>query len=86
MDLVNTLASKFNYTWEVSYQVDQDWGTDPKKNGAWGGVLGGVVNGDFDASFSLWAWTSERYDLLDFIPILTLRMVLASKKAMTLSI
>ena len=66
--------------------MNEGWGTDPKKNGTWGGVLGGVVNGDFDASFSLWAWTSERYDLLDFIPILTLRMVLASKKAMTLSI
>ena len=38
-----------------------DWGLTPKlgsfnMNGTWGGVLGGVINKQFDMSMSSWTW------------------------------
>ena len=57
---------------------NQDWGVAPKSDGTWGGLMGGVVNGDYMISLSTWVWNIERNNLLDFVPILSDRVMLAT--------
>ena len=61
-----------NFTWETQKELNGDWGVAPisgpfNKSGIWGGVMGGIVNGDYMISLCQWVWLSDRYGLVDFI-------------------
>ena len=84
-DYMDMLAMKFNFTYISHRNVDNDWGVVPKKgphsiNGTWGGVMGGVINKDYDMSISTWYWTHERVQLAQFVPIVRGRMILVSSR------
>ena len=60
--------------------MDGNWGTRPisgpaNKSGIWGGVFGTVINGEFDTSLSTWSWMSERTEYLEFIPMISSRLI-----------
>ncbi len=62
----------FNMTFTCNKDMDGDWGTGPKtgtwydKNATFGGVLGRVINGEYDVSLAAWFHSPERSLWLDF--------------------
>jgi len=73
-DLVKSLSEKFNFTWSSTKDPNGDWGTLPKdespfdiKKGKWGGVMGGVIKGDYHTSFTGWTWNLQREAVLDLV-------------------
>ncbi len=78
---MNILAGKYNFTWESHQSLDGKWGTRPisgpaNKSGIWGGVFGSVVNGNYDISLSMWSWIKERFEILDFVELVSSSYVL----------
>ena len=60
--------------------VHDDWGLFPKSgpnnlSGEWNGVMGGVVNKEYDLSISAWYIVMGREDILQFSPIAKTRFV-----------
>jgi hypothetical protein len=71
-DLQDVICQMLNCTWETHVPAKNGWGVSPisgpfNKSGVWGGVMGGVVNGDYMIIHSSWVWNFERYELLDFV-------------------
>ena len=82
-DYMDALALKFNFTYTSHRNTDNDWGVIPKKgpysiNGTWGGVMGDVINKEYDLSISTWYWKADRVELVQFVPVVRGRMVLVS--------
>ncbi len=70
-DQIRLFEASFNFTL-VSVQGDGDWGVAPIEgpfnlSGTWGGVMGGVINGDYHFSLCLWTYKYERNSLMDFV-------------------
>ena len=70
-----------NFTIVSDRDPNGDWGVAPKSgpfniNGTWGGVMGAVVNGDYDFSMSIWASTVDRESLLEMAPIMRRQYIL----------
>ena len=68
----------FNFTYISLRDANNDWGIKPKsgpfnRSGTWGGVMGGVINGEYDTSLSAWYWIHSRVDLLSFAPVVRSR-------------
>jgi hypothetical protein len=40
-------------------------------SGNWAGVMGGIINAKYDMSLSAWIWTTERYEIMSFVTIIT---------------
>ena len=81
-DYMNLLADKLNFTYVSHKDTDDDWGTLPKSgpfslNGTWGGVVGNVILGKYDMSISSYTWNVARSELMQFVPILRTRRMLA---------
>ena len=75
-DYTDMIARQVNFTYESHRQVDGDWGELPKSgsfnsSGEWGGVMGNVVNREYDFSMSAWGWRADRYNLLSCVIFLT---------------
>ena len=71
-DFTNAMGRIMNFTWDSHADPNGDWGVRPisgpfNRSGEWGGVMGGVVNGDYMISLCQWVWLRERYGLLDFV-------------------
>ena len=71
-DYTLAMGRIMNFTWETQKELNGDWGVAPisgpfNKSGVWGGVMGGIVNGDYMISLCQWVWLSDRYGLVDFI-------------------
>ncbi len=80
-DYVDILAKRCNFTVDLRKQVDGDWGTAPKSgpfnaSGVFGGVMGGVVNGEYDLSPSFWLRNLQRDPLMSFVAIKHSKVVL----------
>ena len=65
IDIVEMAGRLFNFTYVSLRDPNNDWGVTPKsgpynRSGVWGGVMGGVVNGQFDMSLSAWQWVYNR--------------------------
>ena len=81
-DYMNLLAVRFNFTYVSHKDLDNDWGTIPKAgpfslNGTWGGVVGNVILKKYDMSISSYTWNVARSELLQFVPIVRTRRMLA---------
>ncbi len=81
-DYMGMIRSIANFTVVSTLEPDGDWGTLPKSgpynlSGTWGGVLGSVVNKEYDITLSPWAFFAERHAILDMVPVLPNKMVLA---------
>ena len=81
-DYMNLLADKLNFTYVSHKDLDNDWGTIPKAgpfslNGTWGGVVGNVILKKYDMSISSYTWNVARSELLQFVPIVRTRRMLA---------
>ena len=68
----------FNFTYASYKDPNDDWGLGPKSgpfnlSGTWGGVMGGVINGEYDLSLSAWYWIFARCELLSFAPVIRSR-------------
>ena len=57
-------------------EPNDDWGLTPEESGNWSGVMGNVVNGDFDMSLSPWYWLHDRADLMAFTPVARTKYVI----------
>ena len=73
-DLVHSLSERFNFTWTSTKETTGSWGTLPEdgspfdlEEGKWAGVMGGVVNGEYHASFAGWTWNLQREQILDLV-------------------
>ena len=74
IDLSKMAENLFNFTLVSLRDPDNDWGVTPKsgpynRSGTWGGVMGGVINGEFDMSLSAWVWVFNRVDLVSFATV-----------------
>ena len=54
-DVMNVLGEKMNFTWESHGEMENNWGTTAisgpsNSSGIWGGVVGGVFNGNYQMS------------------------------------
>ena len=73
-ELQDVACKVLNCTWEIIEPQDEyGWGVKPisgpyNQSGIWGGVMGGIINGDYMLSLSTWIWLIERNDLVDFVP------------------
>ena len=81
-DYMNLLAKKLNFTYASYKDLDGDWGTIPKAgpfclNGTWGGVVGNVILKKYDMSISSYTWNIARSELMQFVPIVRTRRMLA---------
>jgi hypothetical protein len=81
IDYVDLMAEQYNFTYESHRQMDGDWGTLPKSgpynmSGEWGGAMGRVVNREYEFCLSSWSWIRDRYDLLSFAIIISMKSVL----------
>ena len=80
-DMGLLLAKRLNFTLEHVWQEDGDWGVQPKSgpynmSGEWGGVMGGVIKGDYPWCLNAWTYMYERKDILDFVPFTKTRSIL----------
>ena len=71
-DYTLAMGRIMNFTWQTQKELNGNWGVAPingpfNKSGEWGGVMGGIVNGDYMISLCQWVWLSDRYGLVDFI-------------------
>ena len=78
IDFMESARKRFNFTYISLRYASNDWGTKPKSgpfnmSGTWGGVMGGVINGEYDTSLSAWYWIYSRVELLSFAPVVTSR-------------
>ena len=78
IDLSKMAENLFNFTLVSLRDPDNDWGVTPKsgpynRSGTWGGVMGGVINGEFDMSLSAWVWVFNRVDLVSFTTVVRSR-------------
>ena len=71
-DFLDAMSDMFNISFTCNKDPDNDWGAVPK-TGTWrdkyatfGGVLGRVINGEYDVSVSAWFENLERSYWLDF--------------------
>ena len=81
-DYMNLLAKKLNFTYASYKDLGGDWGTIPKAgpfslNGTWGGVVGNVILKKYDMSISSYTWNIARSELMQFVPIVRTRRMLA---------
>ena len=71
-DVMDALGKHMNFTWETDEDPAGNWGTTPisgaaNASGVWGGVVGGVTNGEYQLCISSWVNTFARMELvLDF--------------------
>ena len=84
-DYMDLLALKFNFTYISHRNTENDWGVIPKEgpyniSGTWGGVMGDVINKQYDMSISTWYWKPERIKLVQFVPVVRGRMILVSAR------
>ena len=54
-ELMDELGATMNFTWESHKDINDDWGIVSKNcifnsSGEWGGVMGSVINGDYQLS------------------------------------
>jgi hypothetical protein len=75
-DYTDVIAQKLNFTHESHIQIDGDWGNVPKsgpynRSGEWGGVMGKIVDAEYDMSVSVWWWLRERYEMMSFVIIIS---------------
>ena len=71
IDYTTLAARLFNFTFVSERDPDGDWGVTPKSgpynlSGTWGGVMGAVINRQYDTSLSAWMWTHDRYGMMSF--------------------
>ena len=73
-DFVHSLSERFNFTWTSKKETTGKWGVLPQdgtpfdlEEGKWGGVMGGVINGDFHTSLAGWTWNLQRENVLDLV-------------------
>ena len=71
-DFTAAMGKIMNFTWETQKELSGNWGVAPisgpfNKSGTWGGVMGGIINGDYMISLCQWVWNYERYGLVDFV-------------------
>ena len=81
-DYMDLLANKFNFSYVSHKDLDNDWGTLPKAgpfslNGTWSGVVGDVILKKYDMSISSYTWNVARSELMQFVPIVRTRRMLA---------
>ncbi len=71
-DFIDIVTAMFNMTFTCNNDPLGDWGTTPKtgswydKNATFSGVLGRVINGEYDVSVHAWFQNQERSLWLDF--------------------
>ncbi len=71
-DFLDVISDMFNITFTCNKDPLNDWGTGPKtgtwfdKNATFSGVLGRVINGEYDVSVSAWLRNVERSLWLDY--------------------
>ena len=78
VDFMDMAQQLFNFTYVSLKEPNGDWGLNPKSgpynlSGTWGGVLGGVINGEYDTSLCTWYWIFSRAELLSFAPVIRSR-------------
>jgi ABC-type amino acid transport substrate-binding protein len=70
-DVLNALASRFNFTYKFYRVADEMWGS-VLPNGSWNGMVGDVVRGEADLAMSGISITASRQEAVDFtFPIWT---------------
>ena len=69
IDYITMLADLLNFTFSID--TNPDWGivSTQVETHQYQGVLGGIINNEYDFSISNWLWTLDRDKLLDFVPI-----------------
>jgi hypothetical protein len=65
IDFIDVMSNMLNFTFEAHIDPDGDWGIIPisgptNRSGVWGGVSGGLVNGNYAISVSAWIWIISR--------------------------
>ena len=78
IDFMEMARHLFNFTYVSLKDPNDDWGLGPKSgphnlSGTWAGVMGGVINGEYDVSLSAWYWIFSRSELLSFAPVIRSR-------------
>ena len=78
IDILEMARRLFNFTYVSLRDPNNDWGVTPKsgpynRSGVWGGVMGGVINGQFDMSLSAWQWVFNRVELVSFTTVVRQR-------------
>ncbi len=79
--LMDLIRQDLNFTYVTYVEPSGDWGVIPKSgpfntSGEWGGVMGSVVNGDFDMSINHYIWVLDRSELVSFAATTPSRSVL----------
>jgi hypothetical protein len=78
---MDVLSRMYNFTFVSDRDVAGDWGTLPKSgpmnlSGEWGGVMGGVIKGEYDLSISSWGRNVDRSHLMTFSSVVPVKEVL----------
>ena len=76
IDFMDTIAIKYNFTYLSQKNLYNKWyeiGADGKNRGVWGEV----ISKDYDLSLSPWYWIISRDKMLDFVPFIQNRDILA---------
>ena len=80
VDFMDMAKAVFNFTYISCKEPNDDWGLAPKASAAaegpllnrganWSGVVGNVIDGNFDLSLGTWHWLRDRAELLSFSPV-----------------
>jgi hypothetical protein len=81
-DYTDLVAKKYNFTYESHRDMTGNCrGVMPisgpyNQSGEWGGIMGDVVNGKYDLGLSAWSWMPQRYEILTFVPVYSMRQIL----------
>ena len=78
IDFMEMTRQIYNFTYISLKDINDDWGLSPKSgpfnlSGTWSGVMGDVINGEYDMSLSAWYWIDNRKELLSFAPVVRSR-------------
>lgn len=69
IDIESQVGSMYNFTFTNYLEPNQEWGVQPVTgdfvNGTFAGVMGGVINDEFDLSLSTWLSDTFRQPVLD---------------------
>ncbi|GFY47315.1 uncharacterized protein TNIN_88921 [Trichonephila inaurata madagascariensis] len=80
--LLNCLAEKLNFEYELILSPDNQWGS-RNKNGTWNGIVGLVQSGKAEFAMPALGITEERNEELDFsLPYTLLEKLFVTKEAM----